>query len=109
MGTLKKDTRSVDELMQFLEPLMLDVHARCLQGKLFFKTVSIISISSNLQGQGKSKTLSQPTQDFQKFSETVKALFSEYLNQNPNLLLRRAGVRLSEFSEPSNQRSLFEF
>jgi DNA polymerase IV (archaeal DinB-like DNA polymerase) len=116
MGTLKNDTNKFDEIVYLLEEQASDVAQIVKKEKVKFKTVSIIPITTSIETHSKSKTLEEYTDSKEAILETAKDLLKEFLKDNPEIVLRRFGVRVSNLQrtaeakqEKNLQKSLFEF
>ena len=105
--TLKRDSRSPDEIMSQLDPALNDVHSRVVGRGLFFRSVSVIGILKDLSIRTRSKTLEAPTDD----SSTLNRAASELLTSLVGELgeLRRVGVRVADLQESKEQTSLSGF
>jgi DNA polymerase IV (archaeal DinB-like DNA polymerase) len=105
--TLKRDSRSADEILPQLVPAVEDVHRRVVEKGLFFRSISIIGILSDLSTRTRSKTLEAPTRE----SSTLNRAASELLTSLVSELgeLRRVGIKVADFEESKEQSSLAEF
>lgn len=106
--TLKQNTRDVEEIMRQLSTPINDVLTKAESMGVSFSGVGIIAISTNLRIITRSKTLNESV-DRQLLIDTVKHLFNALLNEQPSLMLRRAGVRLFDLKPASRQTSLTFF
>ncbi|MDO8428644.1 MAG: DNA polymerase IV [Candidatus Diapherotrites archaeon] len=115
MTTLKKDSKNLTELIEVSIPLMNELCARCQKENIFFKTISIVLVSTKLESFTKAKTVLAPTHDLKIFQQTVQSLFSDFLKLHTDFTARRLGISVSHFSssfKPSlseKQRTLNEF
>ena len=105
--TLKHNTHDLEQIMAELHPALKDVHEKLLSKDLFFKNVSAIGILRDLSIRTRSKTLDAPTNDYSVLEREIRQLFTALLSEVGEL--RRAGVRMSEFQDMVDQRSLMEF
>jgi DNA polymerase IV (archaeal DinB-like DNA polymerase) len=105
--TLKRNSRNLEEITTELSPAIDDVHKRVLEKELFFRSISVIGILTDLSTKTRSKSLETPTDDLLSLKRTVTELFSSLLNETGEL--RRVGIRVSDFSEAKTQSSLAEF
>jgi DNA polymerase IV (archaeal DinB-like DNA polymerase) len=105
--TLKRDSRSADEILPQLTPAVEDVQRRVVEKGLFFRSISIIGILSDLSTRTRSKTLEAPTRE----SSTLNRAASELLVSLVSELgeLRRVGIKVADFEESKAQSSLAEF
>ncbi len=107
--TLKENTRDPNTILEDLHRLSDKIHERVVEQGLNFKTVSIVAIMEDLSIHTRSKTLSSPTDDPEVIRKTAKELLEGFLEKEPNLQLRRIGVRVSSLTVGQRQRQLTEF
>ena len=105
--TLKRDSRSADEIMSQLGPALDDVHGRVVERGVFFRSVSVIGILKDLSIKTRSKTLEAPTNDSLTLNRAASDLLASLISELGEL--RRVGVRVSELQESKEQSSLSEF
>ena len=105
--TLKRDSRNLEEILSQLSPALADVQKRVVGQSLFFRSISVIGILSDLSTRTRTKTLEAPTSD----PSTLNRAASELLNSLISELgeLRRVGIRVADFEESKEQSSLSEF
>ncbi|MFW6127551.1 MAG: DNA polymerase IV [Halobacteriota archaeon] len=108
IGTLKKDTRDIQIILEKLNELVRDIGEKVEQKRVFFRTISLIAIDTQLKMHTKSETVQQ-TDDTSKVVEIIEQLLERFLAENPGIELRRAGVRLSNLTYRKEQRTLSEF
>ncbi|MDO8628110.1 MAG: hypothetical protein Q7K42_06590, partial [Candidatus Diapherotrites archaeon] len=83
--------------------------------KYFFKTITFIAITNKLETHTKSFTLQKHVQELRAIQENGAKLVHEFFNEFPEIVLRRAGIRVSgliteqEIKEQAKQKNLFEF
>lgn len=107
IGTLKENTRDTNAIMELENNLIDALHEKLIKNKIWFKTVSIIAITADLQLHTRSKTLLAETNRIDAIKENCIELMKEFLKENSSML-RRCGVRVSSLSE-KKQFSLKEF
>lgn len=106
--TLKEDTRDVDEVAEELDRLCEDVHKRVVDGTFRFRSVGIMIVAENMSIHSRTRTLNSHTND----SETLRAVSHELLERfmkGSHLNIRRIGVRVTDLSSASKQKSLSEY
>ena len=108
IGTLKEDTNDQTIIYEKIIELAKDMEIRILKNNVSFRTVSIITIDTELKTQTKSDTIPQ-TQDIQKVINISKILLEKYLKENPDKELRRVGIRISNLEFSKAQKSLDDF
>jgi nucleotidyltransferase/DNA polymerase involved in DNA repair len=75
---------------------------------LLFRTVSFVAVTTDMKGHSKSKTLPAPTNSLEAIKKTGRELINRFLAEN-DLPVRRAGIRISNFSMPTGQKTLHQF
>jgi DNA polymerase IV (DinB-like DNA polymerase) len=105
--TLKRNSRDPDEILTQLAPALDYVQRRVVEEDLFFRSISVIGILSDLSIKTRTKTLEAPTSD----SSTLNRAASELLGALVSELgdLRRVGIKVADFEESKEQSSLSEF
>jgi DNA polymerase IV (DinB-like DNA polymerase) len=106
--TLKQDSKDFDFLVKDLEKLCDDLHKAIIRDNILFKSVGIQFVQSDLSNRTKSKTLRNPTSSLDELRKTVNSLLKESL-EDQKLLIRRLGVRVSDFSQTSGQIDITRF
>src|SRR5574340_1002121 len=106
--TLKQDSKDFDFLVKDLEKLCDDLHETIVRANILFKSPGIQFVQSDLSNRTKSKTLRNHTSSLDELKKTVIQLLKESL-EDQQLLIRRLGVRVSDFSQPSGQADITRF
>lgn len=106
--TLKHDSKDFDFLATDLEKLCEDLHETILGDNILFKSVGIQFVQSDLSNRTKSRTLRNHTSSLDELKKTTLQLLRESL-ENQKLQIRRLGVRVSDFSQPSGQVDITRF
>jgi DNA polymerase IV (DinB-like DNA polymerase) len=110
ISTLKEDTRDIDEIGKVVESLAEEVHRNVVEEQgLMFKSVSLMAVMDDLSIASRSQTFRNPTGSVEAVKKTVKVLLRQFLDQEPDHLVRRVGVKISNLIEVSGQRMLPEF
>jgi len=108
IGTLKEDTNDQNVIYEKIIELGKDMEIRILKNNVSFRTVSIITIDTELKTQTKSDTIPQ-TREIQKVINISKVLLEKYLKENPDKKLRRFGIRISNLEFSKAQKTLDDF
>jgi DNA polymerase IV (DinB-like DNA polymerase) len=108
IATLKEDTREMEDVIPVLDSLAEEVFARIREKGLRFRAVTVRLVTEDLKGHTKSRTLPFPVQDLDVMKRLGRELLDAFLEENP-ALIRRAGIRVSEFSKAGKQKTLMEF
>lgn len=91
--TFEKDTRDPEIIFSVFERLISQVHETVLEHNLYFKTITVRCRFSGFETHTKSKTLDNPSQDFQTLSRESKKLLLRFMVENPKPI-RLVGLRL---------------
>ena len=97
IATLKQNTRDLNIILEKTDELCNDLHGRILDEKSTFKTIAIITITTDINTHARSKTFENPSNSIELMKKTVKELFEKFLTES-DLEIRRVGVKLSNFS-----------
>jgi DNA polymerase IV (DinB-like DNA polymerase) len=108
MGTLPEDTRDAEVIYRKIVELSADLAERVKEMKIRFRTVSIIAVDTALKTHSKSETI-QVTDNLPAALPTARKLLETFLKDNPGVVLRRVGIRVSNFTEDDGQKTLGEF
>lgn len=106
--TLKQDSKDFNFLVNDLEKLCDDLHKAIVRDNILFRSVGIQFVQSDLSNRTKSKTLRNSTSSLDELKKTVIPLLRESL-EDQKLLIRRLGVRVSDFSQTSGQIDITRF
>ncbi len=106
--TLKQDSKDFGYLANDLEKLCDDLHKTIVRDNILFRSVGIQFVQSDLSNRTKSRTLRNPTSSLDELKKTVIQLLRESI-EDQKLLVRRLGVRVSDFSQTSGQIDITRF
>ena len=107
--TLIKNSNDFNEISSVILDLSKKVISRLNKENLFFKTISVILVSTELKTHSKSKTLENYSNSEKELSSVARVLLREFLEKNPKTIIRRFGVRVANFGEKQNQKTLLEY
>jgi DNA polymerase IV (DinB-like DNA polymerase) len=105
ISTLKEDTRDLKLITKVTDQLCEDVHQRLMQRRVSFKLVGIVAVMKDLTILTRSKTFADGTNDLGFLKKEVGGLFDRLL-KDTDKKVRRAGVRVSCFSEDEGRQEL---
>jgi DNA polymerase IV (archaeal DinB-like DNA polymerase) len=105
--TLKRDSRDAGDILSQLAPAINDLHRKVTEKKLFFRSISVIGILTDLSIRTKSKTIEAPTDQLSVMNENVPELLAQLVTEHGTL--RRVGVKVTDLTEGKQQSSLAEF
>jgi len=106
--TLTQDSKDFGYLANDLEKLCDDLHKTIVRDNILFRSVGIQFVQSDLSNRTKSRTLRNPTSSLDELKKTVIQLLRESI-EDQKLLVRRLGVRVSDFSQTSGQIDITRF
>ncbi|MGI0066385.1 MAG: DNA polymerase IV [Nitrosotalea sp.] len=106
--TLKQDSKDFNFLANDLEKLCDDLYETIVRDNILFKSVGIQFVQSDLSNRTKSRTLRNHTSSLDELKKTVVQLLKESL-EDQKLLIRRLGVRVSDFSQTGGQVDITRF
>ncbi len=106
--TLKKDTNDLNVIFGVIDDLSEDVYRKLEARKLCFKSVTFVTISTDLKARTKTRMLEAPAKDFNTIKENARRLAKLFLEEHP-VTLRRVGVRVANLTGETAQRTLGEF
>ena len=107
--TLKSDVSQASDIETELQYICRSVHKMALDRNVYFKNIGIILILNDLNNITRSKSLKTHSADFDELYSTVKLILNETLNDNPNLKVRRLGIKLSELKDNKGQNTMLNF
>lgn len=112
IATLKEDTSDQERIYERISALCADLNKK-LQGKIAFRTVSLITIDTHLQTQTRSETIPE-AKDACSVLPEYRALIERFFSENPEKRIRRVGIRVSGLSykdkkEAKGQKTLFDY
>ena len=106
--TLRQDSRDYGFLAADLGQLCDDVHAAVARDGLVFRSVGVQFVQEDLTNRTKSRMLKNPTSSLEELKRTALQLLRELL-EDQRAMVRRLGVKVSEFSEVSGQSDITRF
>ncbi|MEM2224822.1 MAG: DNA polymerase IV [Candidatus Caldarchaeum sp.] len=106
--TLKQNTRDVDEVVSALAPAVNDALARLEANNLEATTLGIIAIAADLRTVTR-QTQIRPGTSIEEAMRIVRNLFSELLQEEGGMVLRRAGVRFAGLKQRLGQSRLSSY
>lgn len=107
--TLKQNTRDLTMILGELPRIVSDIEARLQKEGLASASVGVILIDEKLEVHTRSKKLENPTASQEEILVASKDLIEKFLNEEPDIVLRRVGIKLSDLARKGEQKSLGEF
>ncbi|MHB1908054.1 MAG: Y-family DNA polymerase [Nitrososphaerales archaeon] len=106
--TLKSDSSSY-AFSKELEPLAKDLASRLRNLGLGARNISIIAITTELKSRTRAKTLGEPLDSAEEILKWSEFLFQDLFKENPNLAVRRVGLRLTMLEKKKEEETLSSF
>jgi DNA polymerase IV (DinB-like DNA polymerase) len=103
--TLKRDTNDVEEVMAQLTPLIAELKEKLVKSNLGAHSLGLQIVSSQLKTITRQKAI-HLHEDIQK---SIRELLLGLLSEEPQLMIRRAGVRFSGLVRLEGQSTLTSF
>ena len=91
--TFEEDTRDPEIIFKNFEKMIKEVHQELLKNNFSFKTITVICRYQGFETYTKSKTLKEPTNDFETLKSEAKKLLLRFLIEGKKLI-RLIGLRL---------------
>lgn len=107
--TLKQNTREFEGIWPELEQITEELYSNAMEQGFAFRSAGIILILEDLSIRSRSRSFKKPVDDIASLMRTVRELLVEYLEENPEAVLRRVGVKVSDLSSRAGQLTLPEF
>ncbi|OGI15699.1 hypothetical protein A3K63_04700 [Candidatus Micrarchaeota archaeon RBG_16_49_10] len=108
MATLKEDARSAEQVFGRMNELLAELSRKTAKKGARFRTVSIITIDTNLRMQTKSETIPE-SESVLGAVHVFERLMKDFFKENDGVVLRRIGVRVSNLTYKKIQATLKDF
>mgnify|MGYP000706179346 CR=1 FL=1 len=95
--TFERDTRDAKIIFETFEKLIKEVHDELIKNNFSFKTITVVCRFKNFETHTKSKTLKEPTFEFEILRKEAKKLLLRFLIKNKKPV-RLIGARVSNLS-----------
>ena len=112
LASLKEDTNDPEKINDLLEELSGKLFERVRKENVKFRNVAFIGITKRLEMHTRSRTLEKEADDLETIMKHGKGLANEFLEKNPDAVLRRIGIRVAGFirqEKVREQRRLEDF
>ena len=106
IGTMKEMTRDPYMILAKLEELESDAKERLMLMKKSYRTLGLIFVTDDLKTHTKSLSFKKPYSWDENIKREKEELVKEFLQDN-DLMVRRVGIRFSNFMEMGGQTTLF--
>jgi len=109
IATLKQNTRRAEEVLPVLTVLANSVSDKLKEHGLHCKSVATIAILTDLTIRSRSRMLESPSSEEKIIETTARQLIQEFLQSNPEAVLRRLGVKASGLKKEAGQTDMSKF
>lgn len=108
LTTLGENTRELEEMAPVVEQLAEDVIQSLEDRGWRYSTVTALVITTDMDMRTRSRSFKTAERSLERFQDTALELLEDFLQENPDAVVRRVGVRASGFDK-GGQRSLSDF
>ncbi|NOX71449.1 MAG: DNA polymerase IV [Candidatus Micrarchaeota archaeon] len=109
LKTLMKDSRDAAYIFEGAGEFAQILQKRLDERNIGFKSIAIIVVTTAFKTKTKSMTLSHVEKRVENVLPEYKKLLVEFLKENPDDTIRRFGLRVGNFEEFGEQRTLADF
>ena len=106
--TLKKNSKDVEFLRENIVELCLQLNKLAIQNNKMYRSIGIQIVNEDLSIKTKSKMLKNSGNSIIELKKVVNQLLEEALVEQ-EMLIRRLGVRISEFSDVEGQSNITNY
>ena len=109
IATLKQNTRQVEDIFPLLSELAQSVSGKLKEQGITCKSVAVIAILTDLSIHSRSRMLESHSSDARLIDGVGKELIQEFLQSNPEVVLRRVGIKVSSLTKETGQTNMSKF
>tara|TARA_B100001123_G_scaffold266891_1_gene297140 strand:+ start:213 stop:1307 length:1095 start_codon:yes stop_codon:yes gene_type:complete len=106
--TLKENTKNIEHLSTNAMELCTQLNKIALEKNKMYRSIGIQFVNEDLSTKTKSKMLRNPSNNIEELKKNTQMLLEEALLEQ-EMLVRRIGVRISEFSDVEGQSSITNY
>jgi len=106
--TLKKNSKELEFLQENVEELCNQLNRLAIENYKMYRSIGIQFVNEDLSTKTKSKMLRNPGNNLEELKKIVNQLLEEAL-VDQEMLVRRIGVRISEFSDVEGQSNITSY
>ena len=106
--TLKKNSKDIEFLRENIEELCSQVNKLAIENNKMYRSIGIQFVNEDLSTKTKSRMLKNPGNNVIELKKAVNQLLEEALGEQ-EMLVRRLGVRISEFSDVEGQSNITNY
>ena len=106
--TLKKNSKELEFLQENLEELCVQLNKLAMKNNKMYRSIGIQFVNEDLSTKTKSKMLRNPGNNLIELKKVTNQLLEDAL-VDQEMLVRRIGVRISEFSDVEGQSDITSY
>ena len=106
--TLKKNSKEFEFLRENIEELCVQLNKIAFENNKMYRSIGIQFVNEDLSTKTKSKMLKNPGNNLVELKKVANQLLEEALIEQ-EMLIRRIGVRISEFSDIEGQSNITNY
>ena len=103
--TLKKNSKELGFLQENVEELCIQLNRLAIENNKMYRSIGIQFVNEDLSTKTKSRMLRNPGNNLDELKKTAIQLLEEALVEQ-EMLVRRIGIRISEFSDVEGQSNI---
>ena len=106
--TLKKNSKELEFLQENVQELCIQLNKLAMENNKMYRSIGIQFVNEDLSTKTKSRMLRNPGNNLEELKKIVNQLLEEALVEQ-EMLVRRIGVRISEFSDVEGQSNITSY
>jgi DNA polymerase IV (archaeal DinB-like DNA polymerase) len=106
--TLKKNSKEIEFLRENIEELCVQLNKMAIENNKMYRSIGIQFVNEDLSTKTKSRMLRNPGNNVIELKKVVNQLLEEAVMEQ-EMLVRRIGVRISEFSDVEGQSNITNY
>ncbi len=106
--TLKKNSKELEFLQENVQELCIQLNKLAMENNKMYRSIGIQFVNEDLSTKTKSRMLRNPGNNLEELKKIVNQLLEEAL-VGQEMLVRRIGVRISEFSDVEGQSNITSY
>ena len=106
--TLKKNSKKLEFLQENVMELCVELNKIAIENNKMYRSIGIQFVNEDLSSKTKSRMLKNPVSNEDELKKVANQLLEEALVEQV-MLVRRVGVRISEFSDVEGQSSITNY
>ena len=106
--TLKKNSKELEFLQENVQELCIQLNKLAMENNKMYRSIGIQFVNEDLSTKTKSRMLRNPGNNLEELKKIVNQLLEEALVEQ-EMLVRRIGVRISEFSDVEGQSDITSY